>query len=106
LASAVITAAVNGPIATKADNPHLPTTPAEIAAAAKGAHEAGASVVHVHLRGEDGRPTADLEIARRVVGEIEDACPILIQLSPPASASASPSRTARGSWRRGRGWPR
>jgi uncharacterized protein (DUF849 family) len=81
LASAVITAAVNGPIATKADNPHLPTTPAEIAAAAKGAHEAGASVVHVHLRGEDGRPTADPEIARRVVGEIEDACPILIQLS-------------------------
>jgi len=79
--SVVITAAVNGPIATKADNPHLPTSPEEIAAAAKASYEAGASVVHVHLRGDDGLPTADLEIARRVVGLIEESCPILIQLS-------------------------
>jgi uncharacterized protein (DUF849 family) len=81
MASAVLTAAVTGPIATKADNPNLPTTPEEIAAAAKASYEAGASIVHVHLRDEDGHPTADLEIARRTVGLIQEACPVLIQLS-------------------------
>jgi 3-keto-5-aminohexanoate cleavage enzyme len=80
-APAVLTAALTGPIATKADNPALPTSPEEIAAAARESYEAGASVVHVHIRDEHGRPTADLRIARRVVGLIEEACPALIQLS-------------------------
>lgn len=79
--TAVITAALTGPIATKADNPHLPTTPEEIAAAAAAAHSAGAAVVHVHVRDDQGRPTADLQLARRTVGLIEQACPALVQLS-------------------------
>jgi 3-keto-5-aminohexanoate cleavage enzyme len=78
---AILTAALTGPIATKADNPALPTTPEEIAGAARLAWEAGAAVAHVHLRDDDGRPTADLEVARRTVGLIEEACPVLIQLS-------------------------
>jgi 3-keto-5-aminohexanoate cleavage enzyme len=81
MSNPVITAAVTGPIATKADNQNLPTTPEEIAAAAAEAHAAGAAVVHVHVRDEQGRPTADLELARRTVGLIEDACPVLVQLS-------------------------
>lgn len=81
MSTAVITAALTGPIATKADNPNLPTSPEEIASAAAGAYEAGAAIVHVHLRDADGRPTADLEIARRTVGLIGEACPALIQLS-------------------------
>jgi 3-keto-5-aminohexanoate cleavage enzyme len=81
MSAAVITAALTGPIATKADNPNLPTTPEEIAAAAAGAHAAGAAVVHVHVRDEQGRPTADLELARRTVGLIQESCPALIQLS-------------------------
>lgn len=78
---AVLTTALTGPMATKDDNPALPVTPEEIAAAAKDAYEAGAAVVHVHLRDADQRPTADLEIARRTKGLIEDACPALVQLS-------------------------
>jgi 3-keto-5-aminohexanoate cleavage enzyme len=78
---AVITAALTGPIATKTDNPALPVSPEEIAAAAKESHEAGASIVHVHVRDADGRPTADLETARRVVALIEDSCAAIIQLS-------------------------
>jgi uncharacterized protein (DUF849 family) len=81
MSRAVLTAALTGPIATKDDNPHLPTTPEEIAASATGAFEAGAAVVHVHVRDEQGRPTADLELARRTVGLIEEACPALVQLS-------------------------
>lgn len=78
---AVLTAALTGPIATKADNPALPTTPQEIAEAARGAHEAGAAVVHVHVRDDDGKPTAAPEVARKTVGLIEDVCPALVQLS-------------------------
>ncbi len=77
----VLTAALTGPIATKADNSALPTTPEEIATAARGAWEAGAAVVHVHLRDPAGKPTADLETARRTLGLIEEACPALVQLS-------------------------
>ena len=78
---AVITCAVTGPIATKADNPNLPVTTEEIAEAARGAYEAGAAVVHVHLRDADGRPTADVELAKRTLAAIEEACPALVQLS-------------------------
>ncbi|HEX6715038.1 MAG TPA: 3-keto-5-aminohexanoate cleavage protein [Thermoleophilaceae bacterium] len=77
----MLTTALTGPLATKADNPALPVTPEEIAAAATDAHDAGAAVVHVHLRDADQRPTADREIARRTVGLIEEACPALVQLS-------------------------
>jgi uncharacterized protein (DUF849 family) len=81
VSAAVVTAALTGPIATKADNPNLPTTPEEIAEAARGAYEAGAAVVHLHLRDSDGRPTADLEVAKRVVDAVSEACPALVQLS-------------------------
>jgi 3-keto-5-aminohexanoate cleavage enzyme len=81
MSTAVITAALTGPIATKDDNPNLPTTPEEIAAEAVAAAAAGAAVVHVHLRDADGRPTADLEVARRTVGLIEEQADVLIQLS-------------------------
>lgn len=81
MSKAVITAALTGPIATKRDNPHLPTSPEEIAEAARGSYEAGAAVVHIHIRDEAGRPTADVEIAKRVVALIEETCPALVQLS-------------------------
>jgi 3-keto-5-aminohexanoate cleavage enzyme len=78
---AILTAALTGPIATKTDNPHLPTTPEEIAAEAGAATEAGAAVVHVHVRDAEGRPTADLDTARRTVALIEARCEALVQLS-------------------------
>jgi 3-keto-5-aminohexanoate cleavage enzyme len=78
---AVLTTALTGPLATKADNAALPVTPDEVAAAAKDAYEAGAAVVHVHLRDADQRPTADLAIARRALGLIDETCPALVQLS-------------------------
>jgi 3-keto-5-aminohexanoate cleavage enzyme len=79
--TAILTAALTGPIATKADNPALPTSPEEIAQSAADATAAGAAIVHIHVRDADGNPTADLETARRTVGLIEDRCEALIQLS-------------------------
>lgn len=77
----VLTLAPTGPIATTADNPHLSVTPAQIAEASAEAYAAGASVVHVHLRDEQERPTADLRVARDVLDRIADASSILVQLS-------------------------
>jgi 3-keto-5-aminohexanoate cleavage enzyme len=77
----IITVAPTGPIATKADNPTLPTRPEEIADEVLHAYEAGASVAHLHFRDEQGRPAADLTVARRVIDLINQRCDILIQLS-------------------------
>jgi len=79
--TAIITVATTGPIATKADNPALPTTSEEIAAEVEAAYHAGASVAHIHLRDEAQRPTADLGIARQVMDLIAARCPILVQMS-------------------------
>jgi 3-keto-5-aminohexanoate cleavage enzyme len=77
----VVTAALTGPIAMKKDNPALPTTPQEIADQATRAYNAGAAVVHVHLRDAQERPTADLDIAQKTMDLIREQSPILIQLS-------------------------
>ena len=79
--SAVITVATTGPIATKSDNPHLPTQPGEIADEVYRAYQAGASIAHVHVRDENDRPTADLSVAKHTMDLIAERCPILIQLS-------------------------
>src|SRR5277367_6648245 len=79
--SFVLTVAPTGPIATKADNPTLPTQPHESAEAVHNAYQTGASVAHLHFRDPDGRPTADLEIASLTMDLIQERCPILIQLS-------------------------
>jgi uncharacterized protein (DUF849 family) len=53
----IITCAVTGAIHTPSMSPHLPVTPDEIAAAAIGAAEAGAAIVHLHARDpKTGRP--------------------------------------------------
>jgi 3-keto-5-aminohexanoate cleavage enzyme len=77
----IITAALTGPVATKADNPGMPGTVAEIAADAKAAYEAGAAVIHIHLRDDDGNMTVDLDVARRTVEAVRATCPGIVQLS-------------------------
>ncbi len=81
MSKVVVTAALTGPIAKKSDNPGLPVTPKEIAVAAREAYEAGASVVHVHVRDANGMPTADVNIAREAIEQIHATCPVLVQLS-------------------------
>jgi uncharacterized protein (DUF849 family) len=79
--SVVITVAPTGPVATKSDNPTLPTQPEEIARAVAEAYHLGATVAHIHLRDTNDLPTADLGIARRTMDLIAERCPILIQMS-------------------------
>lgn len=78
----IITAALNGPIAMKADHPGLPISPEEMAIAAEGAHKAGAAIVHVHVRDERGLPTVELKRVKQVLDAIHARVPeVLIQLS-------------------------
>ena len=81
MANPIITAALNGPIATRTNNPNLPESPADIATSAKGAYDAGAAVIHIHLRDEQGNFTTDLGVAQRTVELVREACPGIVQLS-------------------------
>ena len=76
----IITASLTGPAATKKDTPAMPGSPEEIAEAAKGAYEAGAAVLHIHLRDNDDF-TADLDVAQRTVRAVREKCPGIVQLS-------------------------
>ena len=77
----IITAALTGPVATKADNAGMPGNLAEIAADAKECYDAGAAVIHIHLRDDQGNMTADLDVARRTVEAVREVCPGVTQLS-------------------------
>ncbi len=88
----IITAALTGPVATKADNPGLPGSVAEIAASAKAAYDAGAAVIHIHLRDDQGNMTVDLDVARRTVEAVREVCPGIVQLSTGGLAFAYEDR--------------
>jgi 3-keto-5-aminohexanoate cleavage enzyme len=69
----IITAAVVGAEVTRAQNPAVPYTPAEIARAAVDANRAGAAVVHLHARWPDGRPSQEAAHFREIIDRIRDA---------------------------------
>ncbi|MFT6673668.1 MAG: hypothetical protein ACJAVZ_005168 [Afipia broomeae] len=66
-----ITCAVTGNLTTPEQTPHLPITPEEISDACLGAAEAGAAIVHIHVRDPaTGKPSMELEYYRDVVERI------------------------------------
>jgi len=80
LAPAVsITVAPNGARRGKADHPALPLTPEEIAADARACREAGAAILHLHVRGPDGRHTLDVARYRDAIAAVREACDLVIQ---------------------------
>ncbi len=78
----IITCAVTGSIHTPSMSPFLPVTPDEIAAAAIGAAEAGAAILHLHARDpEDGRPTQDPAVFLRFLPRIKQATDAVINIT-------------------------
>jgi 3-keto-5-aminohexanoate cleavage enzyme len=77
----VITCALNG-VLTDPRQHHVPVTPQEMAAEAKAAYDAGASVMHIHLRQQapdkGHLPSWDVALSREVQAAIRDACPGII----------------------------
>lgn len=66
----IISAAICGAEVTKKDNPAVPYTVEEIADEAKRARDAGAAIVHLHVRYDDGTPTQDKERFRECIDAI------------------------------------
>ena len=78
----IITCAVTGAIHTPSMSPHLPVTPDEVAAAAIGAAEAGAAVIHLHARDpQDGRPTQDPAAFAQFLPEIKSKTNAVINIT-------------------------
>ena len=77
----VITVAPTGAEVTRDDNPALPHTPAEIAADALACAEAGASVVHLHVREEDGSPSSRPDLFLQAIDLIRARSPMVTMVS-------------------------
>src|SRR5712691_1578776 len=77
----MITAAMVGAEVTKAQQPYLPITPQEIISAAVECCEAGAAIIHIHVRDAEGNATQDAHLFREVVKGIRARCDAITQVS-------------------------
>jgi uncharacterized protein (DUF849 family) len=71
----IITAALTGVLATRQQCPAIPYSAQEIALEARRSLDAGASIVHIHARQDDGRPAFDVESYRRIDEAVRELCP-------------------------------
>jgi uncharacterized protein (DUF849 family) len=89
----IITVAITGSLPQKADNPAVPITVAEQVESTHAAFEAGATLVHAHVRKDDGSPTSDPERFARLVEGVRKHCPgMIIQLSTGGRSGAGRER--------------
>ena len=77
----IITCALTGVLANRDQCPWVPYTPVEIAEEARRAWEAGASVVHIHARTDEGGPTYEPATYAAIKREIEARCPVILNFS-------------------------
>jgi len=78
----IITCAITGAETTADRQPNLPITPQEQGKAAEAAVQAGASIIHLHVREDDGTPSQSLERFEASISEIRSRVPdVIIQMS-------------------------
>ena len=78
----IISVAITGSVPRKADNPALPVTPAEQVESTHAAFEAGATLVHIHVRAPDESPSSDPDLFRQVQEGVRKHCPgMIVQFS-------------------------
>ncbi|GLY83666.1 3-keto-5-aminohexanoate cleavage protein [Actinoallomurus iriomotensis] len=81
MVSTLITVAPTGAEADKVAAPALPVTLEELVQTAKECEEAGAAVIHVHIRDAEARPTLDPPRLRDTVAAIRESTGLIVQLS-------------------------
>jgi 3-keto-5-aminohexanoate cleavage enzyme len=92
---AIITVAITGSQPSKAQNPAVPIFPPEQVESTHEAFEAGASLVHIHVRDEQGKSSSDIERFRDVQAGILKHCPgMIIQFSTGGRGRAADERGA------------
>src|SRR3954468_11306371 len=77
----MVTCALSGVVANRAQCPAIPYTPEEYASEAKRAYDAGAAAVHIHARSPDGAPSFEVEDYRNIRDAIVAACPVIVNFS-------------------------
>ena len=91
----IITVAITGALPRKKDNPAVPVTPAEQIESTHEAFEAGASLVHLHVRNDDGTATSSPERFAQVLEGIRKHCPgLIVQFSTGGRSGAGRERGA------------
>ena len=89
----IICGAITGSVPQKTDNPAVPISIAEQLESAQEAFEAGASIVHCHVRLDDGTPTSDSDRFARLMEGLKRYCPgMIIQLSTGGRSGAGQER--------------
>ncbi len=91
----IVTCALTGSLPNKADNPAVPITPAEQIESAHAAFEAGATLIHLHVRNDDGSATSSPERFAVVLEGLRRHCPgIIVQFSTGGRSGAGRERGA------------
>jgi 3-keto-5-aminohexanoate cleavage enzyme len=91
----IITVAITGSLPQKKDNPAVPITVAEQIESTHEAYDAGASLVHLHVRNDDGSPTSSPERFEQVMAGIRRHCPdMIVQFSTGGRSGAGRERGA------------
>ena len=91
----VIAVAITGSVPRKKDNPALPVTPSEQIESTHEAFEAGATVVHIHVRNPDKSSSSDPKLFAQVQEGINKHCPgMIVQFS---TGGRGRDQAARGS---------
>jgi uncharacterized protein (DUF849 family) len=92
----IISCAVTGAIHTPTMSPHLPITAEEIAEEAIAAADAGASIVHLHVRDEEtGEPITDLDLFREVAERVAAGCDAVVQPTTGGAPTMAPEERIR-----------
>jgi uncharacterized protein (DUF849 family) len=89
----ILCCAITGSVATKADNPAVPTSIQEQIESSHAAVEAGASIIHAHVRNDDQSPSSDPVKFAALKAGLENHCPgVIIQLSTGGRSGAGQAR--------------
>ena len=89
----IICVAITGSLPTKANNPAVPITITEQVESTHEAFEAGATIVHCHVRDDNGKPSSDPMRFAKLKQGLEKHCPgIIIQLSTGGRSGAGQER--------------
>jgi 3-keto-5-aminohexanoate cleavage enzyme len=91
---AIITAAICGAETTREMTPHLPVTAEELAEEAARCREAGASVIHLHVRRDDGTPTQDRALFQEALDAIRGRTDVIVQTSTGGAVGMSADERA------------
>jgi len=92
----IITAAICGAEVTREQSPYIPITAEELALEAKRCVDAGASIIHLHVRRDDGSPTQKLEYFQKAFAAIKRVCPVLPIVQPSTGGAVGMTFEERG----------